>query len=170
MKKVLTTLIILISIQINAQEQYWYASLGFDPNQSFNIIDNPRMEDDVKGLDWNLEAGRRDGSTGFYISYGEFKAGGFKNYKVGVNYYIDIINNLETSIGGGIGAYKKRFMTGLNFEREAWENVGWYHLRARIVWFITDHIGLGAKAQLQHRTLVKGNHVVEGYISLVFKL
>ena len=157
---------LLILFTTSAFGQWMYVAPSFDPNKAFGIIDNPRTEIDHRGLDWNLEVGIIDENMGFYISYGRFDNAGFKNYKVGADYYVRPFKWLDMSIGAGIGQIKEKYMTGQYFERVAFEGVGWYHFRA-ITTFKYKGFGFGLKAQFQDRSDVTKGYVLEGQI--IFK-
>lgn len=159
-------LAVLLLFTFSTFGQSMYVASSFDANKAFGLRDNPRTVVDHRGLDWNLEAGIIDGNIGGYLSYGRFDNAGFKNYKVGADYYVRPWKWLDMSIGAGIGQMKKRFRTGQYFERISYEGVGWYHFRA-ITTFKYKGFGFGLKTQFQDRSDVTDGYVLEGQI--IFK-
>ena len=150
MKKIITLSLILLFITVEAQE---YINLSFDVNKAFHLKDNSRTVSDVYGLDYDVEVGAKDGHFGVYMFYGRFENAGFKNYGAGVDYYVNMFDNIDMSIGVAYSKVHERDF------RDKWVGVSWYHIRAvTTIWF-HKNIGLSLRIQYQDR-----NEVAKGYI------
>lgn len=148
---------LLLSFTTNAQE---YVNFSFDANKAFHLKDNTRTANDVYGLDYDIELGSRDKHIGVYLFYGEFKNVGFRNYGAGVDYYINIFDNIDTSIGGAYSIIKEKDF------RNDFVGVGWYHLRAVITIWILPHFGVSFRGQIQDRNDVSKGYILEGAIGV----
>jgi len=94
MKKLI--LILLLSTVSYSQE---YISFQFDVNNLLELRDNPRMEKEVNGLDWDLELGAIAHNIGVGIFYGEFKNASYQNYGVALDYYFEPLEGFKMSLG-----------------------------------------------------------------------
>ena len=155
------SIILFISIvyKCNAQP---YANFSFDMNKAFHLKDNPRTVNDVYGLDYDIEIGARDNNFGVFMFYGQFN-NQFRNYGAGVDYYINIIEGVSTSIGVAYSPTKQRDF------RDKFEGVGMYSARAVLTYWI-KHFGLSLRANIQNRTDVSKGYVLEGMIGLSYRL
>ena len=151
----LLILSLILSFTINAQE---YVNFSFDANKLFHLKDNPRTVNDVYGLDWDIELGARENHIGIYMFYGEFKK--FNNYGAGVDYYVNILKSIDTSIGGAYSVIKEKDF------RNNYVGVGWFHLRAVTTIWIIPTIGLSFRVQYQDRNDVSKGYIIEGAIGV----
>lgn len=75
---------ILIVAQPNARKyDAFYISATLDPNQLFNFVDNPRMSNDVTGLNYRLEAGAMDKNIEAFFFYEDFPAQQYQTFGAG---------------------------------------------------------------------------------------
>ena len=139
-----------------------YVKVSFDPNQALLVVDNPRQKQDVRGLDYDAELGVRDGKFGVYVFGGAFQEIDYQNYGYGVDFYPNVIPNLETSIGVGHGFLVRRF-------EDDWGAVMAFHFRAVATYFITDHIGIGGRLQYQQRPINSSFGIIEGHIEIKYR-
>ena len=128
-------------------------------NKAFHLKDNQRTLKDVYGLDYDIELGAKDGNFGIYMFYGEFKKAGFKNYGAGVDYYVNIFDNIDTSFGIGYSPTKEKDFRG------KWVGVGWYQIRANTVIWISN-FGISLRIQYQDRNDVDDAGIFEGAIGI----
>ena len=151
------SVIMLISMiyKCNAQP---YINFSIDANKAFHLKDNTRTLNDIYGLDYDIEVGAKDKNFGVYMFYGQFKNAGFKNYGAGVDYYLPIFENIDTSIGIAYSPTKQKDLTG-------WEGVGMYSARV-VTTFWIKNFGLSLRANLQNRTDVTKGYIFEGAIGL----
>jgi len=78
-------------------------------------------------------------------------------------YYINIIENVSTSLGIAYSPTKQRDF------RDKWEGVGMYSARAVLTyWF--NKIGLSLRGNIQNRTDVSKDYIFEGAIGLSLRL
>lgn len=154
--------IVLFPTALFAQD-YVYANLMMDPNQSLNIIDNPRMVEDIRGLDWDAELGVRYKRWGVYGYYGAFQEIDYQNYGVGVDYYVNILPRIETSIGVGHGIVLRQN------ENNDWGGFLAGHARVQATIWVNKFLGVTLKGQGQTRPLLSQTGILEGSIGLTFK-
>jgi len=159
MKLLLISLI--LSFSLNAQP---YINFSFDANKAFHLNDNGRTAKDIFGLDYDIELGAREKHFGVYMFYGQFKNAGFVNYGAGVDYYVNIFDNIDTSFGVAYSPIKQKDF------RNDYVGVGWYHARLVTIIWIHKNIGLSLRGQLQNRTDVSKGYILEGALGINFKL
>lgn len=157
MKIIIPLIFIMFSITITGQP---YLNFSFDANKLFDLKDNTRTVSDVYGLDYDIELGARDRHIGVYIFYGTFKNAGFVNYGAGVDYYVNIFENIDTSIGGAYSVIKEKDF------RNDYVGVGWYHLRAVTTIWILPHFGISLRGQFQERNDISKGYVLEGSLGV----
>lgn len=138
---------------------YVYLSPSFDANKAFGIKDNPRTETDHRGLDFDLEAGIRDNHVGVFIYYGQFAAMDYKNYGLGVDYYVVPTNKLHLSLG----AYYSVIIRNGNESATSYISP-----RAITTVWLGNTIGLLAKLQYQGRPDLD-KRIFEGAIGIIIK-
>lgn len=95
-----TLIIFLITLTAYSQP---YVSLSVDVNNFLEIKDNPRMEKQINGLDFDVElgyiGGEEDGNIGVYVFYGAFPNAFYHNYGLGVDWYYNLLERLNLSLG-----------------------------------------------------------------------
>ena len=153
-------ILLFLTLNLNAQP---YVNVSVDANKLLHLKENSRTVNDIYGLDYDIEIGARENNFGVFAFYGRFNEAGFVNYGAGVDYYIDIINNVSTSIGVAYSPTKQRDF------RDKWEGVGMYSARA-VTTFWLKNFGLSLRANLQNRTDVSKGYIFEGAIGLSFRL
>jgi hypothetical protein len=78
----------------------FYLSATLDPNQLTNVIDNPRMENDVKGLNYRIEAGAMGPLFEGYFFFEDFPVQ--KYYTAGFGFNALITPTDRTFISAGL--------------------------------------------------------------------
>ena len=151
---------LLFCLSLNAQP---YINFSFDANKAFHLKDNSRTVNDIYGLDYDIEIGAKENNFGVFAFYGRFNEAEFVNYGAGVDYYIDIIKNVNTSLGIAYSPTKQRDF------RNKWEGVGWYSFRA-VTTIYYKHVGMSFRLNYQDRSDVSKGYVLEGAIGLTYKL
>ena len=152
-------LLLFLSLNLNAQP---YINFSFDVNKAFHLKENTRTLSDVYGLDYDIEIGAKENNFGVYAFYGRFNEAGFVNYGAGVDYYLPIFENIDTSIGITYSPTKQRDF------RDKWEGVGMYSARA-VTTFWIKNLGLSLRANIQNRTDVSKGYVLEGALGFSFR-
>ena len=140
-----------------------------DPNVMFGIIDNPRMENDPTGVDWDLEVGAYAGRFSAFIYYGRFEEIKYQNYGMGSDFHIYSDHNFQWSVGGSVGMLSRRYLSGADWDRHVW--FSWMQWNARTtgtLWW-TDNIGLSVHVQYQQRGDLKIHGIIEGRVGIKYK-
>jgi len=157
MKKLL---LILLTTTCFSQE---YISLSFDVNNLLNLKDNTRMEQQVNGLDFDIEIGAIDKNIGVYVFYGAFPNAKYYNYGAGVDYYIKPLKWLNLSLGNYYSVTKRtkdyKYLGG---------GSSYFNPRARII-FVHDYFNVGLVGKYQTR-LDLDKRIFEGSLELVINL
>ena len=65
----------------------FYTGVAIDPNKAFGIIDNPRTEEDHRGLHFDIEVGLIENEFAFYVLFGKFKQANYQKLALGADYF-----------------------------------------------------------------------------------
>lgn len=163
MRKLTTTIALLLSLYITGQEHKVYVVPSFDPNKAFGVVDNPRTEIDNRGLDWDIELGVSPRNLGLFLYYGEFAAMDYKNYGVGIEWFPVRQDMYEWSIGGSAGSILKKV-------NDSWANFVTGNLRTTFVYWAFEGVGISFRGQYQGRPDLKVTGIFETSIGLKIKI
>ncbi len=158
------TLFFLLFTVVATAQNYTYFNVSLDVNNAIGIKDNPRTNPQVNGLDFDLEVGARDRMVGIYINYGMFNEAKYQNYGAGLDLYLDIVENLDTSIGVGYGAIMKQDIYG------TWGAFTAANARVVTTINITKEVGVSLRLQLQQRPDIDVFAILEGSIGITYKI
>lgn len=129
MKKVLLLLLAFTlttgaQAQANKERKYQalFISAHVDFNQLLNIVDNPRMENDTKGLNYRLEAGAMDRYFEAYVFWEDFPAQDYYTYGIGLNGLLTPWDNVFLAVGLNSGY----------IQRDYWGNGAAFSLAAQV--------------------------------------
>ena len=144
-RTVIIALLILVLSILECSSQV-YASFSFDTNKLIFHKDNPRTEEDWKGLDYDVEVGAIEDNVGIFMFYGAFPAAYYSNYGAGIDFYTHPIKNVYLSLGNsyvfvarhgkykylgrGGGMFNPRWKIGYEFKHFNIGYVGKYTKRA----------------------------------------
>jgi len=93
-------LIILLLISTSIYSQTEYVSFQFDVNNLLELKDNDRMNKQVNGLDFDIEAGAiSKDNIGLGIYYGQFYNANYHEYGVVLDKYFKLGNKFLVSVG-----------------------------------------------------------------------
>lgn len=163
MKKLLFAIALFSLGTLSAQEHNPYISLTTDVNKATGLIDNPRTENDHRGLDWDLEVGLNPDNLGIYIYYGEFAIADYKNYGLGAEYFPLNNQQYELSIGGSVGSILRK-------DSGNWANFITVNARSVFTLWIYKNIGISARAQYQVRPDINTHGILEGSLGIKLEL
>ena len=150
---------------IQAQENFHYLKVDLDINNLIELKDNPRMQNQINGLDFDIEIGSKIKHWGCYVFYGHFPNANYKNYGFGGSYHLGFFNHkIDTSIGGGYTAIMRKFDSKNN-----WGTLSAYHIKATSNIWINKNIGITLAWQFQQRTDLKVYGIWEGKAGLIYK-
>ena len=139
----------------------WYTGVAIDPNKAFGVIDNPRTEQDHRGLHFDIEIGIIENRFGFYALYGKFKDANYQKLALGSDYFFLKEKNLEIAFGGSISnIWKKQSNSSVSNTY-----FGWLGRLTGIFWIIRNW-GLVGHFQYQSRTDLKVTGILEGKIGV----
>ncbi|WP_029038806.1 hypothetical protein [Salinimicrobium xinjiangense] len=99
--------IALFFCSINCYSQF-YTGIAIDPNKAFGIIDNPRTEEDHRGLHFDVEVGLIENELAFYLLFGKFKEANYQKLALGADLFFLKNNRIETAIGGSVSNIWKK--------------------------------------------------------------
>lgn len=170
LKPIFFSLILLLSVRGLSQD-YTYLRLQVDVNNALGIIDNPRTDPEILGLDFDIEAGARYKSIGVYITYGRFNAQGYQNYAAGVDYYLPI-SKLTLAAGINYGQVLRRsvpfYVPSLEpVPSPRWKSRGAIAARGVMLYAITKRLQAVSTLQLQQRQELD-KFVLEGAAGLQY--
>jgi hypothetical protein len=115
-KVVLLALALALSVgaqaQKNKQRKYdaLFISAHVDFNQLFNIVDNPRMENDTKGLNYRLEVGAMDKYFEAFVFWEDFPAQDYFTYGLGLNGILTPWDSVFISAGFNSGLIQRDYL------------------------------------------------------------
>jgi hypothetical protein len=171
MRRLIPLLLLLISTTVFSQQdknRYVNLSGSFDPNTAFSLWDNPRMEEDYKGMDFDFEIGASDRNIYVYLFYGFFDAADYQNYGVGTDYIIFDNHNFEFKAGPAVSVIMRKQMFGSNLDQVGWGSALGYHLRGVGSLRLNDVIALIGRVQYQRRPdLNRG--IMEGSVGIAIR-
>ena len=167
-------------------KDYFYFKTTFDPNAAFAIMDNPRTEDDVRGLDFDFETGVRWKSVGVYIFAGAFKKINYRNYGAGFDVYFNwfshselticnpitkeyftAVKGVDLSIGANITFITRKYSG--HDGAETWRASLAPAVRATSTFWFSKSIGFVLNAQLQNRPDINKLAIFEGGAGIVVR-
>ncbi len=158
------TLFFLLFTVVATAQEYAYFNVSLDVNNAIRIKDNPRTTAQVDGFDFDVEAGARSGLVGIYVNYGRFYEAKYQNYGAGLDLYLDIVENLDTSIGIGYGAIMKQDTYYV------WGAFTAANARVVTTYNITKTFGVSLRLQLQQRPDIDVFSILEGSIGITYKI
>jgi hypothetical protein len=136
--------------QIDSPNRYVELTASLDPNSYLNIIDNPRMENDHQGLDFDIELAATDRRAYVYLFYGRFERAAYQNYGAGYD-YIFTDQRLTLKAGAGLSVILRKQYFGYNLDRIGWGSALGYHFRTTAAYRLSDNISLVSRIQYQRR-------------------
>lgn len=159
----------LLSVSMGAQTNT-YVDIGADANKLFSAIDNPRTENDYRGLDFDLEVGALEKKVGVYIYYGRFEQANYQNYGLGMDYYLLKNRNLDIAIGSSLSNVLRKQYFGINYDLSEWGGYLGWTARIRGVYWVLPKLGLSGRFQYQRRPDIKIHGILEGSLAITYKL
>lgn len=177
MKTKVTFLLLLAITAISTaqvDEDYIYLKATIDPNNALGVIDNPRTETETTGIDFDIEAGARYKRVAVYLTYGRFGKIGYQNYAVGVDHYVPILKNIQTSIGFNYGVVMRRddnyyFSDFDPINEPVWGGSGAVAFRASVeIPIVKEKLDLTLTSQYQQRPELN-QFIFEGVVGLKYK-
>ncbi len=76
----------------------FYTGIAIDPNKAFGIIDNPRTEQDHRGLHFDIETGFINNDFAVYLLYGRFEAANYQKLALEGDYFFLKDNKIELGL------------------------------------------------------------------------
>ena len=187
---ILTILFTLFTVfvtygQDEINDDFWYISGTFDPNQSFGWIDNPRTKTESFGFDYDVEAGVRYNHFGVYLTYGAFQEINYQNYAAGVDYYVNWIEDVEAFLYNPFNGKRKQVIHGISLSvginygvvmradyEGRWGAMNAGAIRAITTVWILEDVGIVFKLQGQQRPdlpELKSGVILEGSWGIIYK-
>jgi len=142
---------------------YMYIDASFDANKAFGLKDNPRTQDDTRGLDWKFEAGARENNFAIYIFGGHYAPIDYIVYGAGVDYYL---KKKPQGLDLSAGIYYSQVIR-IDSDGHSGSFTAWVSPRARATYWI-GNFGINITGRGQGRYDI-GKTVWEGSIGLTFK-
>ncbi|MCC8360666.1 hypothetical protein [Salinimicrobium sediminilitoris] len=139
----------------------FYTGVAIDPNKAFGIIDNPRTEEDHRGLHFDIEAGLIENEFAFYVLFGKFQQANYQKLAFGTDYFFLKDDRIEMGVGISVSNIWKK--QGDNSETKTY--FGWLGRLTGIFW-INPKLGLVGHFQYQSRPDLEVTGIVEGKIGL----
>jgi hypothetical protein len=139
----------------------FYTGVAIDPNKAFGIIDNPRTEEDHRGLHFDVEIGLIEKEFAFYLLFGKFKEANYQKLALGADYFFLKDERFEMAVGSSISNIWKK--SGEPLETTTY--FGWLGRLTGIFW-IYPKLGLVANFQYQSRPDLQITGILEGKIGL----
>lgn len=139
----------------------FYTGVAIDPNKAFGIIDNPRTEQDHRGLHFDVEMGLIENEFAFYLLFGKFKEANYQKLALGADYFFLKDEKIEIALGSSVSnIWKKR-----DESSEATTYIGWLGRFTGIFWIYRE-LGLVGHFQFQSRPDLEVTGILEGKIGL----
>lgn len=184
---IIFTIFTLTFSSVFSQTDYKYIRLQADPNSAFGIVDNPRTETEILGLDFDLEAGLRYDHVGIYITYGRFEKQDYQNYAAGVDYYVNwledfqvklynpfngkrvnLVNGIALSAGLNYGRVIRKITRGGTYDSETiWGGSGAIAFRGVIDFKIANIFSIVSTLQYQQRPELN-KFIIEGALGIQY--
>ncbi|MDX1754138.1 MAG: hypothetical protein R3259_13170 [Salinimicrobium sediminis] len=139
----------------------FYTGIAIDPNKAFGIIDNPRTEQDHRGLHFDIETGFINNDFAVYLLYGRFEAANYQKLALGGDYFILKDNKIELGIGSSISNIWKKQAD----QAKTSTYFGWLGRLTGILW-VFPRIGMVGHFQYQSRPDLEVTGILEGKIGL----
>lgn len=143
----------------------FYTGVAIDPNKAFGIIDNPRTEQDHRGLHFDIEAGLIENEFAFYVLFGKFEEAGYQKLALGADYFFIREEKLEMAFGSSVSNIWKK--PGGQTETNTY--FGWLGRLTGIFW-VYNRLGLVGHFQYQSRPDLEVTGILEGKIGLRYFL
>lgn len=143
---------------------YFFGTLAIDVNQNFGLWDNPRMEKETVGFQWQADAGIRVDWIEFYGSYGKADFINYMSWGAGINLYPGWFSEVGLDLSAGIA------LSMVHWKKDwAWNNVGAVAFKAQAQYWVWDNLGFGIRGILQQRNDVSKGWIKEGQIYATYK-
>lgn len=139
----------------------FYTGVAIDPNKAFGVIDNPRTEQDHRGLHYDIEIGFIENHFAFYTLYGSFKEANYQKLALGADYFFLQQDKLEFGIGSSVSNIWKK--QGDPAETKTY--FGWLGRFTGIFW-LYPRLGLVGHFQYQSRPDLEVIGILEGKIGV----
>lgn len=137
----------------------FYTGIAIDPNKAFGIIDNPRTEEDHRGLHFDIEMGWMEKEYAFYLLFGKFEEANYQKLALGADYFLLQTERIEMGIGSNVSnIWKKR----------SGETSTYFGLLGRLtgILWISSKLGLVGHFQYQSRPDLEVTGIFEGKAGL----
>ncbi len=153
-------ILVFLFCTLNCYSQF-YTGVAIDPNKAFGVIDNPRTEQDHRGLHFDIEIGLIENDFAFYVLYGRFKEANYQKLALGADYFFLETNRIEVGIGSSVSNIWKK-------QNELSETTTYVGLLGRLtgIFWIYRKLGLVGHFQYQSRPDLEVTGIVEGKIGL----
>lgn len=138
----------------------FYTGVAIDPNKAFGVIDNPRTEEDHRGLHFDVEMGLVEQKFAFYLLFGKFRQANYQKLALGADYFLQKDKRFEGGIGSSVSIIWKE-----QSPSETNNYFGWLGRLTGIFW-IFPKLGLVGHFQYQSRPDLKVAGIVEGKVGL----
>lgn len=163
---------------------YAYFNANLDVNKAMGLIDNPRTEQDVRGADFDLEAGVRFGSHAIYMHWGAFQERNYQSYGAGYDYFVNWLSKSEAYAYNPFGGQRFRMFKGVDLSAGADisiimrkdRNGNWggsfpqLGIRGQSIFWITETFGFVLKAKGQPRPDIGKFMIFEGDMGIIINL
>ena len=139
----------------------FYTGIAIDPNKAFGIVDNPRTEQDHRGLHFDIESGFIKDDFALYLLYGRFEAANYQKLALGADYLFLKDRRIELGVGSSVSnIWKKQ-----SDQQGTTTYFGWLGRLTGILWVYLQ-LGLVGHFQYQSRPDLKVTGILEGKIGL----
>ena len=139
----------------------FYTGIAIDPNKAFGIVDNPRTEQDHRGLHFDIESGFIKDDFALYLLYGRFEAANYQKLALGADYLFLKDRRIELGVGSSVSnIWKKQ-----SDQQGTTTYFGWLGRLTGILW-VYPQLGLVGHFQYQSRPDLKVTGILEGKIGL----
>ncbi len=183
MKSQVTLVILFFALAATAQD-YSYINFNFDPNKATGLVDNPRTETDVRGLDWEIEAGVRYHQWGIYMFYGAFQERDYQSYGAGADYFFNWLRDTKAYIYNPFSGHRGQILTGIDLSAGAYLSVilrqdgnkNWggslpvLSIRGQVIFWLGNNWGGVLKAKGQGRPDIDKRLIFEADVGLIIVL
>lgn len=138
MKNILIILVLALTLSAQGQNKHrkyraLFVSAHVDFNQLLNIVDNPRMENDTKGLNYRLEVGAMDTYFEAFIYWEDFPAQEFYTYGLGLNGILTPWDNVFIAAGINSGYIQRDYLGNKAFLSFAAQIKGGIHISRNFI-------------------------------------
>ena len=139
----------------------FYTGVAIDPNKAFGIIDNPRTEQDHRGLHFDIEMGCIENNFAVYLLYGRFQAANYQKLALGADYFFLKEDRFEFGLGSSVSNIWKK-------QAEPSETSTYFGWLGRLtgIFRVYPRLGLVGHFQYQSRPDLEVTGILEGKIGV----